>query len=100
MENITYSAGLVFVVIVVLAFFFRVKIANIERRLISLKRVEAKIDLLLKQDNLAYDPMPGIPPDIVEALQAGETIRAISLYRTLHNCSLKEAKEAIERIGQ
>jgi hypothetical protein len=98
METTTYSTALIFILIVGLAIGLRMKITDLERRFASLRRLEAKIDLLLKQDNLVYEPVAGVHPAILEAVQAGEVIRAVSLYRTLHNCSLKEAKEAIERI--
>jgi ribosomal protein L7/L12 len=35
---------------------------------------------------------------ILNALQSGEKIRAISLYRAIHGGSLKDAKEFIEEI--
>jgi hypothetical protein len=96
MESIIYSTALVFVLIVGLAFVLRLEIAKIERRLPQLKRLEAKIDLLLKHENLVYETVTGVPSDILEAVRAGD--RVVRLYRILHNCSLKEAKEAIERV--
>ena len=47
METIAGSTVLVLAMLVALAFYFRLKITDLQRRLVSLERVEAKLDLLL-----------------------------------------------------
>lgn len=36
--------------------------------------------------------------DIIEALKSGNKVTAIKYYRQLHNVSLKEAKDAVEKM--
>ena len=51
---------------------------NSGKRTLILWRIEAKLDLLLKQANLSFDPYQSLPAGVVEALQRGEKIRAIN----------------------
>jgi hypothetical protein len=94
----TFPTVVIVSLIIALAFSFRLRFANIERKLAVLPRLEAKLDMLLKQANIKYEPLGGLPPEILDALQSGEKIRAISLYRAIHGGSLKDAKEYIEEI--
>ena len=41
----------------------------------------AKLDLLLKQANIKFDPFAHVSDDIVKALRANRKIEAIKLYR-------------------
>jgi hypothetical protein len=59
-------------------------------------RIEAKLDLLLKQANIKFDPHANIPRECVDALRAGQRIRAIKLYMESTGIGLREAKEFIE----
>jgi len=61
-----------------------------------LYRVDAKLDLLLKQANIKFDPYANIPPDVAAAARAGKKILAIKLYRQSSGVGLKEAKDFIE----
>jgi hypothetical protein len=61
-----------------------------------LYRVDAKLDLLLKQANIKFDPYANIPRDAADAARAGKTIQAIKLYRQSSGVGLKEAKDFIE----
>ena len=61
-------------------------------------RVEAKLDLLLKHAGLAFDPKAGVPPAVLEALQRGEKIEAIKLYREATGAGLAEAKDYVEEL--
>ena len=67
-------------------------------RIGALSRVEAKLDLLLQNANLKYDPSANMPRDVVEALRRGEKIKAIKLYRQSTGVGLKEAKDAVEEL--
>jgi hypothetical protein len=73
-----------------------VQIAALQKRASALSRIEAKLDLLMKAGGIAYDPFADLPPPVVEALRAGEKIRAIKCYREATGAGLKEAKEFIE----
>jgi hypothetical protein len=79
------------------AYFQKVSAGSLKRTLI-LWRVEAKLDLLLKQANLSFDPYQSLPPGVVEALQRGEKIRAIKFYREATGVGLKEAKDFVEEV--
>ena len=61
-----------------------------------LYRVDAKLDLLLKQASIKFDPYANLPREIVDAVQAGRKIQAIKLYRESTGVGLKEAKDFIE----
>jgi hypothetical protein len=61
-----------------------------------LYRVDAKLDLLLKQANIKFAPFANIPSDAAAAARAGKTIQAIKLYRQSSGVGLKEAKDFIE----
>jgi len=63
-----------------------------------LSRLEGKLDLLLRQAGLTYDPNVQLPPGVLEALQRGEKIQAIKCYREATGVSLVEAKDFIEEL--
>jgi hypothetical protein len=98
MEAITFSTALIVVLMVGLAFYFSVRVAAIERRLVSLLRLESKLDLLLKEGGIAYAPFGGLPTDVANALQSGEKVRAVSLFASMKGCTLREAKAMIEKV--
>ena len=72
--------------------------ANIAELMKSQRRTEAKVDLLLKQAGLTYDPRANVPPGVLEALQAGQKIEAIRQYRIATGVDLKTAKEFVESL--
>ena len=72
--------------------------ANIAELMKSQRRTEAKVDLLLKQAGLTYDPRANVPPGVLEALQAGRKIEAIRQYRMATGVDLKTAKEFVESL--
>ena len=72
--------------------------ANIAELMKSQRRTEAKVDLLLKQAGLTYDPRANVPPGVLEALQAGQKIDAIRQYRIATGVDLKTAKEFVESL--
>jgi ribosomal protein L7/L12 len=72
--------------------------ANIAELMKSQRRTEAKVDLLLKQAGLTYDPRANVPPGVLEALQAGQKIEAIRQYRMATGVDLKTAKEFVESL--
>ena len=67
-------------------------------RIAPLSRLEAKVDLLLKNANIKYDPAANVASDVTEALRRGAKIEAIKLYREQTGVGLKEAKDFVERL--
>ena len=59
-----------------------------------LRRIERKIDLILK--HLGLDPDQGVNQQVMELVKAGQKIQAIKLYREQTGAGLKEAKEYVE----
>jgi len=74
------------------------RLNGIRSRIAVLSRVEAKLDLLLKQANIKFDPYASVPLDIVQALREGKKIEAIKLYRQASGVGLKEAKDFVEEV--
>jgi hypothetical protein len=73
-------------------------IDDIRKRIGTLRRIEMKLDLLMKHANIEFEPYKGLPPEVVDALQRGEKIEAIKAYRKTRTRSLKEAKKVIEDV--
>ena len=82
----------------ILLFAIRVRLDGLQSRIAAVARVEAKLDLLLNQANIKFDPFAHVSDDIVEALRANRKIEAIKLYRQATGVGLKEAKEFIEEV--
>lgn len=59
-------------------------------------RIEAKLDLLLKQAHIEFNPYAGVSPEIAEAVRNGEKIKAIKLHRRSTGAGLAESKELVE----
>jgi hypothetical protein len=74
------------------------RLDGIQKRLAVVSRIEAKLDLLLKQADIKFDPYAYVSNDIVEALRRNQKIEAIKLYRQATGVGLKEAKEFIEEV--
>ena len=75
-----------------------VRLAAVERRLNRLSRIEAKLDALLRQSGVDFDPFGGVSPDVREALEHGDTILAIRRFREATGAGLKEAKEFVDDV--
>jgi ribosomal protein L7/L12 len=75
-----------------------VRLGSIEGRVNRLARVEAKVDALLKQAGITFDPYQDVPPDVREALDRGETITAIKRYRQATGADLKDAKGFVDEV--
>jgi hypothetical protein len=74
------------------------RLNGLRSRIAVLSRVEAKLDLLLKQASIKFDPYASVPLDIVQALREGRKIEAIKLYRQSSGVGLKEAKDFVEEV--
>ena len=71
---------------------------ELQKRVTTLTRVEAKLDLLLRNAGLQYDPYADPPAPVMEALRRGDKIQAIKHYRQVTGAGLKDAKEFIEEV--
>ena len=74
------------------------RIGSIEQRLRALSRLEGKLDALLKQQGVRFDPYGDTPPAVLDALRRGKTIEAIKAYRVATGVGLKEAKEYVDEL--
>lgn len=86
--------------VTLLALVLHRRVSAVADRLAGLSRLEAKIDLLLKHAGLAYDPYKNVPAAVADAVQRGQKIEAIKLYRTATGVGLKEAKDCVEEIAR
>jgi hypothetical protein len=95
MENATFWFAMLTLGLVAGMYFQNI---DIQKRLAAISRLEAKLDLLLKNAGLNYDPYADLPPAVIDALRMGEKIQAIKHYRQATGAGLKEAKEFIEEV--
>jgi hypothetical protein len=84
------------VVAVVLVFFALLWLSVLLQRTMRLSRIEAKLDLLLQNAGIRYDPYKSLPPAVAQALQRGDKITAIKEFREVTGADLREAKAFIE----
>jgi hypothetical protein len=75
-----------------------IRLSAIERRLTRLSRMDAKIDALLGNAGIHFDPLQDVPADVREALEREETILAIKRLRQATGAGLKEAKEFVDEV--
>ena len=95
MNELTGTASSIGVILIALVLL---RLIAVEKRMAALSRVDAKLDLLLKHANLVFSPYENLPPGVTEALQRGEKIEAIKLYREATGVGLKEAKDFVEEM--
>jgi ribosomal protein L7/L12 len=74
------------------------RLKGIQSQIAVLSRIEAKLDLLLKQANIKFDPYASVSREIAEAVRAGQIIEAIKLHRESTGVGLKEAKDFVEAV--
>ena len=51
------------------------RLNGLQRRIAEVSRIEAKLDLLLKQANIRFDPYANVPRDIADAVRDGKRSR-------------------------
>jgi hypothetical protein len=78
------TLALFFFVLIALAFVFNAR----QQRAIAKAR----------QDGFYPMPGAGTDADVERLARAGQKIWAIKVYREIHGCGLKDAKEAVEKI--
>ena len=74
------------------------RLAEIDRRLNRLSRLDAKVDALLRASGVKFDELQDVPAEVREALERGETILAIKRFREATGAGLKEAKGFVDEI--
>jgi hypothetical protein len=74
------------------------RLGALRNRLGALSRIEAKLDLLLKQANIRFEGQVNVRREVADALRAGRKIEAIKLYREATGVGLKEAKDYVEEV--
>ena len=85
---------LVLIILLLLVGLFRLSV--IRNRLESLSRLDGKVDALLEENGVEFDPFADVPADVAEAIRRGEKMEAIKTYRTSTGHGLKESKEYVE----
>ena len=61
----------------------------------SSKHLEKKVDAIIKHLGAEFKPYKNTPNAVFAALDSGERVKAIKLYRQFSGVSLKEASEVI-----
>jgi hypothetical protein len=74
------------------------ELRSLQKQVIMLTRIEAKLDILLGDSGLRYDPFATLPRGVIEAVRSGDKIRAIKAYREATGVGLREAKEFVEAV--
>ena len=70
---------------------------EIQKLRAEIYEIEARLEFLFKHFNVEYiRQMDGVDPRLVAAIQKGDMIGAIKVYRELTNVGLVEAKAAVE----
>ncbi len=94
--------ALVFTVIAltIIGGMLRVSLVDIRKRVRILGRVDAKLDLLLKEAGIEFDPYKDLPREVVDAVQRGKKIQAIKRYRDASGAGLRVAKDFIEEFQE
>ena len=82
--------------VLVLMLSLQWRLTEIERQVGRVSRLDVKLDLLLKHAGVEYDPYNALPREVINALQNGQKIQAIKLYRKASGVGLKDAKDFIE----
>jgi len=94
---INFSVMVTFIIIGILGLIY-VRLSDLEKRLTTSLRLEAKLDALLKHAGIQFDLRGSLPQDAIQALERGNKIEAIKHYRAATGVGLKEAKDFIEEV--
>ena len=93
MDSLNYALAVLFI----LSLFLNV-IQSISSQRRQVARLEAKVRYLFEKTGVADDLTSALTPAIREALAAGKKIEAIKLYRDATGSSLRESKDAVEKM--
>jgi hypothetical protein len=86
------------VVAVGLGVLYSSAIDDLRKRSRRLGRIEAKLDLLMRNAGIEFGPYEGLPAQVVDALNRGDKLGAIKFYCFTAGLSLKEARRLVEDI--
>jgi hypothetical protein len=64
----------------------------------STKLLENKVDAIIEHLGVDFKPYKNTPKEVILALENGERIKAIKLYRQFSGVGLKESSEVISHI--
>ena len=92
------DSGIILIAVVAVAIAMGSLHADLRKRIRRLGRMEAKLDLLMKNAGIEFGPYEGLPPEVVDALNRDDTTAAIKFYCFTAGLSLKEARTFIEDI--
>src|SRR6266576_2178092 len=95
--NISPEIIAAIVAALLLSWLIKARLDVMARQIATISRIEGKLDLLLKQAGLEYDPYKSISPRVAGLLKQGKKIEAIKCYREENTgVGLREAKEYVE----
>ena len=92
------DSGIILIAVVAVAIAMGSLHADLRKRIRRLGRMEAKLDLLMKNAGIEFGPYEGLPAQVVDALNRGDKLEAIKFYCLARGVSLKEAKTFIDDI--
>jgi hypothetical protein len=97
-KRMSVEMGFVFTLIafVIIGGMLRVSLVDIRRRVRKLEWIDAKLDRLLKEAGIEFDPHKDLPREVLDAVKSGKTITAVRLYRSASGASLGEAMEFVK----
>jgi hypothetical protein len=74
------------------------RLSALSARVDRLSRLEGKLDALLRNAGVVYDPLENVTPEVRAALERGEYVVAIKKLREATGIGLKEAKEQVDEL--
>ena len=75
MVELSGIAAFLAAILLVLTLF---RLSVLEKRVVTLSRLEGKVDALLKHAGIAYDPYENLSDDVIRAVQQGEKFKLSS----------------------
>ena len=75
MVELSGIAAFLAAILLVLTLF---RLSVLEKRVVTLSRLEGKVDSLLKHAGIAYDPYENLSDDVIRAVQQGEKFKLSS----------------------
>jgi hypothetical protein len=71
---------------------------TVKKKLDRLSRLEGKLDALLREAGVSYDPLGDVAPGVRDALERDDRILAIKKLREATGLGLKEAKAHVDEL--
>jgi ribosomal protein L7/L12 len=67
-----------------------------ERLEARIRRLEARLDAVITQSGIAFDPGADVLPEVLRAVREGRVIEAIRFQRKATGMGLREAKDYVD----